>query len=90
MITAEFKDFEEMMGFARNLVSTVETPGRQGESRSCCDIAMRYDIITCSVTSFWAWRSWALFRLEANYVTYYKTDQTDQLLCKPESTQSTS
>ena len=25
MITAEFKDFEEMMGFARNLVSTVET-----------------------------------------------------------------
>lgn len=25
MITVEFKDFEEMMGFARNLVSTVET-----------------------------------------------------------------
>ena len=25
MITVEFKDFEDMMGFARNLVSTVET-----------------------------------------------------------------
>ena len=60
------------------IVSTVETPSRQGESRSCCEIAKSCDITTCDVTRFWAWGNLGLFIFkEDDYVTYYETNQTD-------------